>query len=75
MIKTNILRLFLLFVGTTYTIRAANLTRAAEKHEELIETFSFEFWLFAIISATLSCFAGVCSGLTVGYMSISKAEM
>lgn len=31
--------------------------------------------MFAIISVTLSCFAGICSGLTVGFMSISKAEM
>ena len=28
-----------------------------------------------VISFFLSCFAGLCSGLTVGYMSISKAEM
>lgn len=31
--------------------------------------------MFALISFLLSCFAGVCSGLTVGYMSISKSEM
>ena len=29
-----------------------------------------EFWYFVIVSAVLSCFAGLCSGLTVGYLSI-----
>ena len=33
------------------------------------------FYIFAVISFCLACFAGICSGLTVGYMSISKTEM
>jgi len=43
--------------------------------EPLIPTSSPLFYLYALISFLLSCFAGVCSGLTVGYMSISKTEM
>lgn len=31
--------------------------------------------MFALFSFGLSIFAGICSGLTVGYMSISKSEM
>lgn len=43
--------------------------------EELIHPDSPIFYLFALISFALSCFAGICSGLTVGYMSISQTEM
>ena len=45
-------------------------------HEEpLIPASSPLFYLYALISFLLSCFAGICSGLTVGFMSISKTEM
>ena len=41
----------------------------------LIPPSSPLFYIYALISFTLSCFAGICSGLTVGFMSISKTEM
>jgi len=40
--------------------------------EPLIPATSILFYIYALISFILACFAGVCSGLTVGYMSISK---
>lgn len=40
-----------------------------------METWSFEFWLFLFISAFLVTFAGICSGLTVGYLSIKKQTL
>ena len=43
--------------------------------EALIPASSPLFYIYAIISFTLACFAGICSGLTVGFMSISKTEM
>lgn len=43
--------------------------------EPLVPPTSPLFYLYALISFGLACFAGVCSGLTVGYMSISKTEM
>ena len=43
--------------------------------EPLIPLSSPLFYIYALISFLLACFAGVCSGLTVGFMSISKTEM
>jgi len=63
------LRVVLASVLVSYTLQSA-----AHK-EDLISSSSPLFYLFAIISFSLSCFAGVCSGLTVGYMAISKTEM
>lgn len=45
------------------------------KEEPLVPPSSPLFYIYALISFLLSCFAGICSGLTVGYMSISKTEM
>lgn len=42
---------------------------------ETVETFSLEYWFFFGMSAFLVCFAGVCSGLTVGYLSIKKQSL
>ena len=63
------LRLMLTGVVMSYVVQS----RKAE--EDLIEMGSILFWVYAGISFLLSCFAGVCSGLTVGYMAINKAEM
>lgn len=41
----------------------------------LIPPSSPLFYIYALISFSLACFAGICSGLTVGFMSISKTEM
>lgn len=41
----------------------------------LISPHELMFYVYALISTFLACFAGLCSGLTVGYMSISKADM
>ncbi len=43
--------------------------------EPLIPPSSPLFYVNALISFLLACFAGICSGLTVGFMSISKTEM
>lgn len=43
--------------------------------EPLIPASSPLFYIYALISFFLACFAGICSGLTVGFMSISKTEM
>lgn len=51
------------------------LARASVEHGELVETWSFEFWLFLFLSAFLILFAGLCSGLTVGYLSIKKQTL
>lgn len=45
------------------------------KEEPLVPPSSPLFYIYALISFLLSCFAGICSGLTVGFMSISKTEM
>jgi len=38
--------------------------------ETLIEPFTFEFWWTIGFCIFLTCFAGLCSGLTVGLMGI-----
>ncbi len=60
-------RLSLCLILTTMTRQAS--------HEELVEFGSTLFFLYVLISTALSVFAGICSGLTVGYMAISKREM
>lgn len=61
----------LMLMGITLSYMAQS--RQAEAH--VIEVGSFMFWVFGLISLFLACFAGVCSGLTVGYMAINKSEM
>jgi metal transporter CNNM len=62
------LRLLLGAVLVSYTMQ--------KSHEApLIPASSPLFYIYALISFLLSCFAGICSGLTVGFMSISKTEM
>ena len=63
------LRLMLAGVAMSYVVQ----TRNAELDHIVIG--SLTFWLYAGFSFLLACFAGVCSGLTVGYMAISKSEM
>jgi hypothetical protein len=63
------LRLMLSGVVMSYVVQS----RQAEAH--FIEMGSTLFWIYAGISFFLACFAGVCSGLTVGYMAINKSEM
>jgi hypothetical protein len=63
------LRLMLTGVVMSYIVQS----RKVEEH--LVEMGSITFWVYAGISFFLSCFAGVCSGLTVGYMAINKSEM
>lgn len=67
--KMRALRLMLAAVLVSYTVQSR------EHQEELIPPSEPLFYVFAVISFALSCFAGICSGLTVGYMSISKTEM
>lgn len=62
------LRATLAVILVSYTLQSGS-------DEPLIPTSSPLFYIYALISFGLSCFAGVCSGLTVGYMSISKTEM
>ena len=63
------LRLMLGAVLISYTLQS-------KVHEEpLIPSSSPLFYLYGLISFILACFAGMCSGLTVGFMSISKTEM
>lgn len=33
------------------------------------------FWIYLGIAVFLACFAGICSGLTVGYLSIDDLEL
>jgi metal transporter CNNM len=61
------LRATLAVILVSYTLQSGD--------EPLIPSSSALFYVYALISFGLSCFAGVCSGLTVGYMSISKTEM
>ena len=56
-------------VLVSYTIQSAAYD------EPLIPTSSPLFYIYGLISFLLACFAGICSGLTVGFMSISKTEM
>lgn len=63
------LRLMLAGIAMSYVVQ----TRSASP--EQIAVGSLTFWIYAGLSFALSCFAGVCSGLTVGYMAISKSEM
>ena len=51
------------------------VARASVEGGELVETWSFEFWAFLLVSVFLILFAGVCSGLTVGYLSIKKQTL
>lgn len=60
------LRIVLLAVLVSYTLQSEAYA------SELIHPDSPLFYMFALISFGLSCFAGICSGLTVGYMSISQ---
>lgn len=62
------LRATLAVVLVSYTLQSGG-------DEPLIPSSSPLFYIYALISFLLSCFAGVCSGLTVGFMSISKTEM
>ena len=62
------LRIILGTILVSYTLQSAS-------DEPLIPSSSPLYYMFAFISFALSCFAGVCSGLTVGYMAISKTEM
>ena len=64
------LKLRFLLVGVLFSYSLQNSVE-----EQLIEPGSFEFWVYALISTALSLFAGLCSGLTVGYMAINKTEM
>lgn len=61
----------LMLMGITLSYMAQS--RQAEAN--VIEVGSFLFWVYGLISFFLACFAGVCSGLTVGYMAINKSEM
>ena len=63
------LRLMLTGVVMSYVVQS----RQAESH--FIEMGSMLFWIYSGISFFLACFAGVCSGLTVGFMAINKSEM
>lgn len=63
------LRLMLMGIVMSYVVQ----TRKVEP--DIIPMGSITFWIFALISFCLACFAGVCSGLTVGYMAINKSEM
>jgi hypothetical protein len=54
------------------TILVSYTLQSGGHDEPLIPSSSPLFYIYAIISFTLSCFAGVCSGLTVGYMAVSK---
>jgi hypothetical protein len=65
----------MLSLRATLGIVLVSYTLQSGGDEPLIPTSSPLFYLYATISFLLSCFAGVCSGLTVGYMSISKTEM
>lgn len=62
-------RLILGAILVSYTLQSR------EHDDALIPSDSPLFYLFALISLGLACFAGICSGLTVGYMSISQTEM
>ena len=60
--------------------KQSKIRKASERKDEADEVASHtaerytndqpEFWYFLIISGCLSLFAGLCSGLTVGYLSI-----
>lgn len=63
------LRLTLAAIMVSYSLQSGSYD------EPLIPVSSPLFYLYALISFSLACFAGVCSGLTVGFMSISKTEM
>lgn len=62
-------RIILGTILVSYTIQSGGHS------EPLIPSSSPLFYIYALFSFSLSCFAGVCSGLTVGYMAISKTEM
>lgn len=63
------LRIMLVVVMVSYTLQSGG-------HDApLIPASSPLFYLYALISFSLSCFAGICSGLTVGLMSVSKTQM
>lgn len=62
------LRATLALILISYTLESGH-------DEPLIPSSSPLFYIYAFISFALSCFAGICSGLTVGFMSISKTEM
>lgn len=59
----------------TLAVVLISYTFQSSSGEALIPSSSPLFYIYALISFLLSCFAGVCSGLTVGFMSISKTEM
>ena len=63
------LRLTLAAIMVSYSFQSSGYD------EPLIPLSSPLFYIYALISFSLACFAGVCSGLTVGFMSISKTEM
>lgn len=46
-----------------------------EEHEAKEPFGTSRFWLYTAISAGLTCFAGLMSGLTVGLLSIDKLEL
>lgn len=64
------LRLMLASILVSYTVQSGGGHDAP-----LIPASSPLFYIYALLSFTLACFAGLCSGLTVGFMSISKTEM
>lgn len=60
------LRLTLAAIMVSYSFQSTGYD------EPLIPPSSPLFYLNGLVSFLLACFAGVCSGLTVGFMSISK---
>ncbi|CAD8055141.1 unnamed protein product [Paramecium sonneborni] len=49
-----------------------------EEHKNVRKTYSpaeIDFWICLLIAATLICMAAVCSGMTVGYLSIDELQL
>ena len=47
----------------------------AEKEHDKIPFGTTQFWLFVLYSFLLTCFAGMMSGLTVGYNGLNQIEL
>lgn len=62
----RILRLVLGTILVSYTFQFESGARTA------VEATPFLFSFYVLVCFALACLAGICSGLTVGYMSISK---
>ncbi|CAK66596.1 unnamed protein product (macronuclear) [Paramecium tetraurelia] len=52
--------------------------KSEDEHKNIKRTYSpseIEFWICLFIAATLICLAAICSGMTVGYLSVDELQL